>query len=144
MSHVLVAGLGSLVLLVGFAVAMALTAGAVVGGTSGLFRDLTGAALVQLPAVLVIIAAVLAVFALLPRQAVAVSWLLLAASVLCSPVFGSSLRLPQWTMDISPFTHQKAPAQEISVVAVVVLVAVAVVLGTAGLAAFRRRDLMPG
>ncbi len=128
----------------GFAVAMALTAGQVVGGTPGLLRDLTGAALAELPAVLVIMAAVLAVFALLPRRAVVVSWLLLGASILFSPVFGSSLRLSQWAQDLSPFTHQKAPALEVSVVAVVVLLAAAAALGAAGLAAFRRRDLVAG
>ena len=142
MSHVLVAGLGAVVLLVGFAAAMALTAGQVVGGTPGLLRDLTSAALAELPAVLVIIAAVLAVFALVPRWSVVVSWLLLGASILLSPVFGSSLRLPQWTQDLSPFTHQKAPAAEISIVAIAVLVAVSVALGAAGLVVFRRRDLV--
>ncbi len=143
-SQILVAALGAVVLLVGFAVAMALTAGQVVGGTSGLLRDLTGAALAELPAVLVIIAAVLAFFALLPRRAVVVSWLLLVASILFSPVFGSSLRLPQWALNISPFTHQKAPALEISVVAIIALLTVFVALVAAGLAAFRRRDLVPG
>ena len=92
---------------------MALTAGQAVGDTAGLLRELTGAALAQLPAVLAIAAAVVAVFALLPRRAVAVSWLLLGASVLLSPVFGTSLGLPQWVLDLSPFTYQKAPALEI-------------------------------
>ena len=144
LSQVLVAGLGAVVLLTGFAVAMALTAGQVVGGTPGLLRDLIGAALAELPALLLIMAAVLAVFALLPRRAVVVSWLLLGASILFSPVFGSSLRLSQWAQDLSPFTHQKAPALEVSVVAVVVLLAAAAALGAAGLAAFRRRDLVAG
>lgn len=144
MSQLLTAGLGAFVLLLGFAVAMALTAGQVVGDTSGLLRDLITAALAELPAVLVIMAAVLAVFALLPRWAVVVSWLLLGASVLLSPVFGSSLRLSQWAQDLSPFTHQKAPALEISIVAIAALLAVSVALIAAGLAALRRRDLVPG
>ena len=124
--------------------AMALTAGLALGGTSGLLRELTGAALAQLPAVLVIMAAVVAVFALLPRWAVPLSWLLLAASVLLSPVFGTSLGLPQWVLNISPFTHQKAPALEISTVAVAAVLAVSVALAAAGFATFRRRDVMPG
>jgi ABC-2 type transport system permease protein len=143
-SQILTAALGAIVLLVGFAVAMAVAAGQVVGGTSGLLRELTAAALAELPAVLVIAAAVLAVFALLPRRAVAISWLLLAASILLSPVFGASLRLPQWAMDISPFAHQKAPALEISALGIVATLGLAVALGVAGLAAFRRRDLVPG
>jgi ABC-2 type transport system permease protein len=144
MSYVLNAGLGAVVLLVAFAAGMALTAGHVLGDTSGLLRDLTGAALAQLPAVLVIAAAVVVVVALLPRWAVPVSWLLLGASILTGPLFGPTLGLPQWVLDISPFTHQKAPALQINLVAIVTLVAVCVALVAAGLAAFRRRDLVPG
>lgn len=144
LGYVLTAGLGALALLVGFAAAMAVTAGLVVGGTAGLLRDLTGAALAGLPAVLVVAAAVLAIFALLPRRAVMVSWLLLAVCILCSPVFGLSLRLPQWAMDLSPFTHQKAPAVHVSGAAALTLLAVCAVLVTAGLAQFRRRDIVPG
>jgi len=138
------AGLGAIALLVGFATAMALAAGLVVGGTPALLRELVVAALAQLPAVLVIAGAVLAVFALLPRRAVAVSWLLLAASILLSPVFGASLRLPQWAIDLSPFAHQKAPALAVSAGAAVAVLAAAAALGAAGLAWFRRRDLVAG
>ena len=72
------------------------------------------------------------------------SWLLLGASILLSPVFGLSLGLPQWVLDLSPFTHQKAPAVEVGTAAIVALLGVAVALVAAGLAAFRRRDLVPG
>jgi ABC-2 type transport system permease protein len=144
LSQVLIAGLGAAVLSLVFAASMALTAGLVVGDTPGLLRDLAGAALAELPAVLVIVAAVVAVFAFLPRRAVVISWLVLGAAFLFSPVFGSSLRLPQWALDLSPFAHQKAPALEISLGAIVALVALSAALVAAGLAAFRRRDLMAG
>jgi ABC-2 type transport system permease protein len=143
-SYLLVAAFGAIALLLAFAIAMALTAGHALGDTPGLLRDLSGAALAQLPAVLVIAAAVVAVFALLPRWAATVSWLLLAAAILLSPVFGTSLGLPQWVLDASPFAYQKAPAVETSAVAIAALVAVAAGLVAAGLAAFRRRDLTPG
>ena len=68
--YLLNAGLGAVVLLLVFAAAMALTAGLALGDTSGLLGEMIGAALAQLPAVLVIAAAVVAVFALLPRRAV--------------------------------------------------------------------------
>ena len=77
MSYVVTAALGAVALLLAFAAAMALTAGHALGDTAGLLRELTGAALAQLPAVLAIAAAVVAVFALLPRRAATVSWLLL-------------------------------------------------------------------
>ena len=89
-------------------------------------------------------AIVVAAFALVPRRAVSLSWLVVAAAILMSPVFGSSLRLPQWAIDISPFTHQKAPAADVDGPALVIVVGVAVVAAAAGLAAFRRRDLAAG
>ncbi len=140
-AYVLTATLGVVVLLVAFAVAMGLTAGAALGDTSGLLGDLLGAALAQLPAVLVIAAAVVAAFALLPRRAVVVSWLVLGASVLLSPVFGLSLGLPDRVLDLSPFAHLKAPAVEVGTVAIVALLGIAAGLVAAGLATFRRRDL---
>jgi len=127
---------------VAFAVGMALTAGIVLGNTFGLLRDLTGAALAQLPGVLVIAAVVVVLFAMLPRWASTVSWLLLGASVLISPSFGRSLGLPQWALDMSPFAYQKAPALEIDSVAIMGLLAVSVALVAAGLVVFRRRDLI--
>jgi ABC-2 type transport system permease protein len=144
MGYIVTVALGAVVLLVAFAAGLALTAGLVMGDTTGLLRDVTGAALAQLPAVLVVAAAVVAVFALLPRRATTVSWLLLAAFVLLSPVFGLSLGLPQWVLDLSPFAYQKAPAQAIGVVSIGVLLAIAVALVAAGLATFRRRDLVTG
>jgi putative exporter of polyketide antibiotics len=144
MSYVLTAVLGAIVLLVAFSVGMALTAGRAMGDTSGMLGKLTGAALVQLPAVLTIAAAVVVVFALLPHRAVTVSWLLIGASILLSPVWSLSLGLPEWMQHISPFSYQRAPAQEVSTVAIVALLAIAVALGAAGIAAFRRRDIVPG
>ncbi len=47
-------------------------------------------------------------------------------------------------LDLSPFTHQKAPAAAVSGPAIVALVAIASALAAAGLAAFRRRDLVQG
>jgi ABC-2 type transport system permease protein len=143
-SYLLCAGLGVVTLLLAFAVGMALTAGLALGDTAGLLREMIGAALAQVPAVLLIAAAVVAVFALLPRWAVAVSWLLLGVSVLLSPMFGNSLGLPEWVLDLSPFAYQKAPALEVSAGAIVALLAISAGLVAAGLAAFRRRDLIPG
>jgi ABC-2 type transport system permease protein len=143
-SQMAVAGLGAAVLLTGFAVAMALAAGWVVGGTPHLLVELTGAALVQLPAVLAIAGAVLAVFAVWPRRAAVLAWPVVGAAILGSPVFGASLRLPRWVIDLSPFAHQKAPAAAVGTTALIALLGLAVVAGTAGLAAFRRRDLAVG
>ena len=142
MSSVLTALAGGSALLLAYATAVALTAGAAIGDTAGLLHDLNAAALAELPAVLAVAGAVVAIIALLPRRAVAVSWLLLGAAVLLSPLF--DLKTSQWLLDLSPFTHQKAPAGEIGMVAVVALLGVAAALTATGLVAFRRRDLAPG
>lgn len=144
MGYVVTVAIGAAVLLLSFAVAMALAAGQAIGDTPGWLADFTGAALAELPAVLVIAAVVVALFALLPRWAAWLSWTLLVASVLLSPMFGPDFGLPQWVLDLSPFTHQKAPAAAVSGPAIVVLVTIAVALVAAGLAAFRRRDLVAG
>lgn len=144
LGQVLTACLGAAMLLMTFAAAMGLTAGIAMGDSPGVLADLTGAALAQLPAVLAIVGAVVAVFALLPRRAAVVSWLLLGAAVLLSPVFGLSLGLPQWVLDLSPFAYQKVPASDVHAAAAVALLGIAAALVAAGLAAFRRRDLALG
>jgi ABC-2 type transport system permease protein len=83
-----------------------------------------------------------ALFGLLPRLVVAVTWAVLAV-VLSITMFGEALQLGQWLLDLSPFAHlPKLPAAEFTVTPVVWLLAVAAVLAAAGLAGFRRRDLV--
>ncbi len=142
MSSVLTATVGATILLAAFAVAMSITAGLVLGDPVGLLEDLGAAALAQLPAVLVVIAAVTAIFAVLPRRAVVLSWLLAAAAIMLGPLF--DLGVPQMVADLSPLAHQKAPSVEVSLIAVIALTTVAVAIAAAGLAAFRRRDLALG
>ncbi len=143
-SYLVTTALGALALLLAFAVAMALTGGLALGDTFGLYGDMISATLAQLPAVLAIGGAVVTVFALLPQRAVVVSWLLVGASILLSPVFGLSLGLPDWAMHLSPFEYQKPPAQAIDALAILVLAGIALALCAAGLGSFRRRDIVPG
>ena len=143
MSHVLNAGLGSLALLLVFAVSMGLAAGSVLGDVPAQLRALVEAGLVQLPGIMVIGSVVVAVTALLPRWAGTVSWTVVMVSILLGPLFGAAtLQLPQWTQDMSPFTHiPKAPAADVTTVPVVGLLAISAVLAVTGLVAFRRRNL---
>ena len=143
MSHVLNAGLGSLALLLVFAVSMGLAAGSVLGDVPAQLRALVEAGLVQLPGIMVIGSVVVAVTALLPRWAGTVSWTVVMVSILLGPLFGAAtLQLPQWTQDMSPFTHiPKAPAADVTTVPVVSLLAISAVLAAGGLVAFRRRNL---
>lgn len=143
LSHVANALLGAVGLLLAYAVGMALTAGWVLGDTAAELRSLSGAALVQLPAILVLGAIAVAATALAPRWASAISWTVLTVSILIGPLFGAAtLQLPQWTQDLSPFTHvPKAPASAITATPVAVLLAVATVVAAAGVVRFHRRDL---
>jgi ABC-2 type transport system permease protein len=140
LAHVLSAVLGAAALLLAYAAAAGLTA-AWATGTAGVAGDVLRGAAAELPAVLAMAALVVAVVALVPRRATAVSWLLLAAAVFLSPLF--QLDLPRWLVDASPFTHQPAPTVDVSGVAAVWLLLVAGGLLAAGLAVFRRRDLRP-
>ncbi|HEU4985377.1 MAG TPA: hypothetical protein VFT58_07025, partial [Nitrososphaera sp.] len=134
-----VAGIVLLSLLSGLAagVAYVLVADA---AWSEVFR-LTTASLVQIPAILVLIGLVTAAFGLIPRLTIAVGWGLFAAFFLVLQ-FGGLLNLPEWTLKLSPFTHTPAaPADDISIVPLGVLLGVAVSLALLGFAFFRRRDL---
>lgn len=134
---------GATLLLMLFAVAMAVTGGAVLGGTVPLLGDLTGAALVQLPAIALLGAAVVAAVVLVPRGSVGISWGLVIFSITVGPMFGPSLGLPSWLLDLSPFTHvPNAPAVAVTATPVLVLLLTCALLAGAGALSLRRRDLV--
>ncbi|BCJ49358.1 exporter of polyketide antibiotics [Actinoplanes sp. NBRC 14428] len=142
LGHAVTALAGATALLLLFALGAAATAGAVLGDPVGEVRTLVPAALVQLPAVLVVGAAVIGAVALLPRLAGGVAWAALIAAVLTGPIFGTTLGLPGWVRDLSPFTHvPKAPAVAVGATPLIALGAVLAVLLLAGLIRLRRRDL---
>ncbi len=137
-SHVVIAALGSLWLLVVVGVGAGLTAGVV--SSTGV-ADLLPAALATAPAVLVCVALTVLLFGLVPRWAT-VAWGLLAAFVLLGE-FGALLSLPEWALGISPFDHLgNLPGGEANAAGLVSMVVVGVVAGALGFTAFRRRDLV--
>jgi ABC-2 type transport system permease protein len=130
-------------LLIGaFALAMTLTGGRALGGTGSLLLDLGGAALVQLPAIGVLGAIVLVATAVLPRWSVGLSWALVVLVIAVGPMFGPSLGLPSWLVDLSPFSHvPNAPAVATTAGPVVALSLVCFLLVAAAGGLLRRRDL---
>ncbi len=133
---------GAVLLMLVFAAAMGITGGQVLGGTASLLRDLVGAALVQLPAIAVLGATVVALVMLLPRWSVGLSWTLVVFSVFLGPMFAPSLGLPTWLLDLSPFTHvPNAPAEAISTGPVLGLAIASALLAAAGIFLLRRRNL---
>ena len=140
-SHLVFGLLGPAVALAAAGLAEGLVYG-LVGGIGGreLPRVLAGA-LVQLPAVLVLAGIAMALFGLLPRLA-AVSWAALATFAFLA-LFGPLLRLSQWVLDLAPFTHiPRLPGGAVTATPLVWLLVVTAALVAAGLAGFRRRDLV--
>jgi ABC-2 type transport system permease protein len=134
---------GAVVLILLFAVTMGLVGGQVLGGTASLLADLVGAALVQLPAIGVLGATVVVVIMVLPRWSVGLSWALVVFSIFVGPMFGPSLGLPTWLVNLSPFTYvPNAPAVAVSVAPLLGLVLAGVLLAAAGVLLLRRRNLV--
>ncbi len=143
-SHVLVAVVGSAALLAVAGIATGLGYGLRASrqvSVGGEVARMFGAGMAELPAVLVIAAIAAAAFGLLPDACVAVGWSVLGLAVLVS-LFGQSLQLSGWVLDISPFTHvPRLPGGTVAAQPLVWLCVVAVAFGVAGLAGLRRRDI---
>lgn len=133
---------GCVVLIVLFATSMALTAGQVLGSTGTQFRELVWAGIVQVPAILVVGGAVVAVVCAVPRWSVPVSWSILLTALVVGPMFGPGLNLPSWVQNLSPFTHSpKAPAVDVSAAPLLALSVVCLALVATALVSVRRRNL---
>jgi ABC-2 type transport system permease protein len=140
-SHIAVAFVGILLLVVVAGLAAGVTYGFVIGDVAAQAPRLVAAALAYSPAVLVVAGLVVAAFGILPDRAVAIAWTAVALFFLMAQL-GPLLDLPQAVLDLSPFTHiPPVPAADLTILPLVVLVAIAVALAVAGFAGFRRRDL---
>jgi ABC-2 type transport system permease protein len=139
--------LGHLVVTVAGTVLVLLAAGlgiglgyALVTGDGAAIARLVGATFAQLPGILVLGALARLLTGVVPRWAVLV-WL---AVGFCAVIllFGEVLQLPQWLVDVSPFTHlASVPAAPMSWVPFVAVTALAAVMSGSGVLAFGRRDI---
>lgn len=99
------------------------------------------AGLAQLPAVLVLVGVAVLAFGLVPRACGAAGWTVFGLALVLA-LFGQSLRLSQWVLDVSPFTHSpRLPGGAVAAPPLLWLSLIAVVVGAAGLAGLRRRDI---
>jgi ABC-2 type transport system permease protein len=138
--HLLFALAGPAVALAAFGLVAGLVYGASIGDVRGELPRVLAGAVVQLPAVWVLVGIAIAFFGLLPRL-VSLSWAALAIFALLGQ-FGEVLQLDKRLLNISPFAHLPAlPGGEVSAAPLVWLVVVAAVLAAAGLIGFRRRDV---
>jgi ABC-2 type transport system permease protein len=128
---VLVVAAGGLGLSLGFAL---------VTGDGSAVPRLFGATLPYVAPVLLLVAVTWLVYGLVPRWTI-VGWLALTYCVLVM-LLGELMHFPQWLQGISPFTHLALlPAEPFAWAPVLWLLAAAAVVGAAGFAALRHRDL---
>jgi ABC-2 type transport system permease protein len=141
LSHVAVTTAGTVLALSAAGLAGGVVYGAMTGDWSTGIGGLLVGGLVQVPAALALGGFVVAAFGLVPRWAGTLAWVALAGSLVMGQL-GALLKLPQWALDISPFTHvPRMPAEAFSATPVGWLLAAAVALAAVGFVAFRRRDL---
>ncbi|MBM7790461.1 ABC transporter permease [Tenggerimyces flavus] len=139
-SHVVFALLGPAVVLAVAGLTAGVTHGANVGNIGEQVPRVLAGALVQLPAVWVLVGLALLLFGLLPRIAAAV-WGVFGLFVLLGQV-GSFLGLEQWMLDASPYSHLPLlPGGEWTATPLLTLLGIALVLGAVGFVGFRRRDV---
>ncbi|USX55765.1 ABC transporter permease [Lentzea sp. HUAS12] len=137
-SHAVFALVGGAVVLASAGLGLGLVYGLQVDDVGTVLPEMLGAALVQLPAAWVVAGVALLLFGAFP-QFTGVSWAVVSVSLVLT-LLGPALRLDQWVIDLSPFTHvPKYP--DITFGPLAWLTGVAVVLLVAGFAGFRRRDL---
>jgi len=102
--------------------------------------ELVVAGLARIPAAWVLTALVMTVFGWAP-QLTGLVWGLYAACVMLVEL-GALWNLPQWIMDVSPFTHSPTlPGTMHDPISLIVLTMVAGVLTLIGCLGWRRRDL---
>lgn len=140
-SHLVYAVVGPVVMLTVAGAVSGATYGAIVGNIAGQAQKVIGAAVIQIPAVWVVVGLAMALFGLFPRLT-SVSWGALVVFLLLGQL-GQILQFPQWSLNLSPFSHiPRLPSAELEILPLLVLAAIAVVMTAAGLFGFRRRDLM--
>ncbi|MTK03868.1 ABC transporter permease [Micromonospora sp. CP22] len=139
-TQVAAAALGALALMLLAGATTGLGYGLAAGDPAGWTVELTGAALLWFPALLVVAGVVTALFGALPRWSVASSWAVLIVFLLLGQL-GAALDLPQTALNLSPYTHvPSVPAADLTVLPLVALTAIAAALLWLGLTTFRRRD----
>jgi ABC-2 type transport system permease protein len=141
LSHIAVAVLGAALLVAVAGAAAGLGYGLRTGSPGTWAATMTGAALAQLPPVLVLAGVAVAVFGRWPRACVPAAWTALGLVVVIS-LFGPALQLSRWVLDVSPFDHApRLPGGPVHAAPLLWLCGVALALSAAGLAGLRRRDI---
>jgi ABC-2 type transport system permease protein len=117
-------------------------AGVVAGGTSVSLGQMLEAGANCLPVAALFLGIATLAYAAAPRAAAAISYGLLVLSFLWQAV-GALLGAPSWLVGLTPFGHVAlVPAESFRAVDAVVMIGIGVAAAAAGLAVFRRRDMI--
>lgn len=139
-SHALVVAGGVLVTLAGAGLGTGLAA-TLVTGDPGLVARVLGAHLALLPAPLLVLGVVVALFGWLPRLMAPVGWVFVALTGVVT-LFADLLDLPGWVRWLSPINHlAEVPVEAFAPGPFVAVTAVAALGVAVGLAGFRRREV---
>jgi len=139
-SHLLFGMIGSVVVLAAGGVAFGLTYGLAIDDLAAGVRDSAAGWLIQIPAVWVLSGFAMLLFGLIPKL-LGLAWVALAMCLVCGQL-GAALRLPQWALNLSPFTHlPQLPGNPMTWQPVLWLTGIAAVITVVGAIGLRRRDL---
>ncbi|MEO6604076.1 MAG: hypothetical protein ABIN55_00550, partial [Aeromicrobium sp.] len=138
-SHLSIAVFGTLLVVGAGGLGMGVGFAAVTGDSSAIVRLLVATLSYAVP-VLVLAGVAWLAYALRPAWAM-LGWAGLGFCVVVM-LFGPSLQLPSWLMNISPFEHMAMmPAQDFELAPVAALLAIVAALGAGGMVGLKHRDL---
>jgi ABC-2 type transport system permease protein len=141
LSHLLVAGAGTVLLVAVAGVATGLGYGLSAGGAAHQTARLLGAGIAQFPAALVIIGVAVLALGAVPDSCVAIAWSAVGLAVVLD-IFGQALQLSHWVLDVSPFTHApRLPGGPVYAEPILLLIVIGISLCVIGFAALCRRDI---
>ncbi|GAB3950353.1 exporter of polyketide antibiotics [Kribbella albertanoniae] len=139
-SHVLMALLGTSALILVAGLGSGLSSGASLGNVGRQVPRMLAAAAVQLPAIWLVTALVVALFGLAPKLITA-AWALYGLFLLLGQ-FGALFNLPQSLINLSPYGHTpRLPGGTFTTTPVLALTAITAALLLTGLTTFRHRDI---
>ncbi|TJZ42264.1 ABC transporter permease [Streptomyces piniterrae] len=139
-SHLVIAYLGTAVVLTVGGLALGISYGIAVEDVGAQIGPVLGAAVAQIPAVWVLTSLTVLLFGVLPKAAAA-AWAVVGACLAIGWI-GPALKLPDWVLDLSPYGHlPKLPGSDVTAAPFLWLLALSALLLVAGLAGFRRRDI---
>jgi ABC-2 type transport system permease protein len=138
-SHLVIAFVGTLVILAAAGAGFGVADAAVTRDVGAIGHSIVGA-IVYVPAVWVLVGLVTASIGIAPNTNL-FAWVFLGLCFVIG-MFGQLLGLPPWIDGISPFQHvSQYPAADLEVLPLVVLTALAASLTALGLLGFRHRDI---